>query len=83
MAVAAGASGIGLSTAAAATPDAPRPTISAADTLNDLATMAVPSEQRDKVPTVTSQLQNLNQVNQLHQLTDMAAPVAGLVQGIQ
>jgi hypothetical protein len=79
LAITAGASGIGVSTASAMEPLMAPQSISVADTIDHLSTAGMPADQQSGVPTVTGQLQGLNQLGQLHQLTDMAAPATGLL----
>ncbi|MET7454134.1 hypothetical protein ABZT03_20055 [Streptomyces sp. NPDC005574] len=56
--------------------------------LDSLAVSGLPAEQRAAVPPVSQQLAQLNQVNglkdlgQLHQLTDLVAPVTGLLPAV-
>ncbi|MFI6381833.1 hypothetical protein ACIBKX_20500 [Streptomyces sp. NPDC050658] len=57
--------------------------ISPTDTVDALATSALPEEHRDELPTLSSQLGGLNDLNQLHQVTDLAAPVMGFVPAVQ
>lgn len=69
--------------AAAGTPASPRPNPVAL--LDSLAHSGVP-EHRGEVPRPSGQLSGLNrlhEVNQLHQATDLAAPVTGLVPAVQ
>ena len=58
--------------------------------LDDLAVSDIPAEHRDKMPRVSSQVSEVkklggipNELGQLHQLTDLAAPVTGLLPGIE
>ena len=54
--------------------------------LDSLAVSEIPAEHRSEVPKVANQLQGLNHLNdlqQLHQVTDMAAPVTGLLPSIE
>lgn len=82
----AGASGLAVSSASAA-PAAPpaSPTgqgISVLSTLDSLGVAPVPAKYQSQMPTVTGQLtslQHLHDLGQLHQVTDLAAPVAGLL----
>ncbi|MEW2546834.1 hypothetical protein AB0910_13825 [Streptomyces sp. NPDC047002] len=87
LALAAGASGLGVSTASTASaavgPLVQPQSISVADTVDDLSTASVPADQKAQVPTATQQLQGLNQLQQLHQLTDLVAPVTGLLPSLQ
>ncbi|MFM9441554.1 hypothetical protein [Streptomyces acidiscabies] len=58
--------------------------------LDDLAMSDIPAEHRDEMPRVSSQVSEVkklggipNELGQLHQLTDLAAPVTGLVPAIE
>lgn len=54
--------------------------------LDSLAVSDVPAEHKAEIPRVANQLKALNHLNdlsQLHQVTDLAAPVTGLVPGIE
>ncbi|MFD9003548.1 hypothetical protein ACFV0T_21660 [Streptomyces sp. NPDC059582] len=54
--------------------------------LDSLATSDIPAEYRREVPSVREQLSGLgklNDLNQLHQLTDLAAPVTGLLPAVE
>lgn len=67
---------------ALAAPAASAAPISPTATLDSLAASSIPEDRRAEVPTVTQQLNGLNslyELQQLHQLTDLAAPVTGLV----
>ncbi|MER6130287.1 hypothetical protein ABT173_48665 [Streptomyces sp. NPDC001795] len=51
--------------------------------LDSLARSDIPAQHKDEVPRPSSQLAGLNHLrdlNQLHQATDLAAPVTGLAQ---
>ncbi len=51
--------------------------------LDSVAHSGLPAEHRDEIPPLSRQLSGLNHVhdlNQLHQATDLAAPVTGLAQ---
>ncbi|MFI0241626.1 hypothetical protein [Streptomyces sp. NPDC016845] len=64
------------------TPNAAGNMISPTATLDAVTTMAIPAAHRDEVPRTAEQLQGLNQLNklsELHQLTDLVAPVTGLL----
>ncbi|ANS70002.1 hypothetical protein [Streptomyces lincolnensis] len=55
-------------------------------TLDSLTVSDIPAEHKDEIPRASAQLAQLNRVNdlnQLQQLTGLAAPVTGLVPGIQ
>jgi len=46
----------------------------------------IPAEHQAEIPKVASQLQGMNHLNdlqQLHQVTDLAAPVTGLLPSIE
>lgn len=81
LALAAGATGFafqGASSAAAA----PIEPINPIETLDTLSASAIPESEQAGMPTVGEQLQGLDQLNglgELHQLTDQAAPVTGLL----
>ncbi|MEH0416527.1 hypothetical protein [Streptomyces sp. B21-083] len=54
--------------------------------LDSLAVSEIPAQYHEDLPRVSSQLSGLNHLSdlqQLHQLTDMAAPVTGLLPGIE
>lgn len=54
--------------------------------LDSLAVSEIPAEHRAEVPRIAGQLQGLNHLNdlqQLHQVTDMTAPVTGLLPSIE
>ncbi|MEX3102543.1 hypothetical protein DF268_25480 [Streptomyces sp. V2] len=58
--------------------------------LDDLAVSDIPAEHRDKMPSVSGQVSEVkklggipNELGQLHQLTDLAAPVTGLLPAIE
>jgi hypothetical protein len=56
--------------------------------LDSLTTSEIPAEHRDEIPRVSRQLAGLNQVNELnklnelHQVTDLVAPVTGLLPAV-
>jgi hypothetical protein len=70
-----------------AAPDAGK--LSPIATLDSLVLSDIPAEYKDEIPLASKQLAQLNRVNdldelyQLHQVTDLAAPVTGLLPGIQ
>ncbi|RFU83476.1 hypothetical protein DY218_27565 [Streptomyces triticagri] len=83
VALAAGASTLAMPAAnAAAAPGPEGIELSANDTIDSLAAAGVPEEDRGQLPTVSEQLGGLNRLNELHQLTDQAAPVTGLLPSI-
>ncbi|MFE2515622.1 hypothetical protein [Streptomyces mirabilis] len=54
--------------------------------LDALAVSDIPAEHRADIPRVSEQLgglNRLNDLNQLHQVTDLVAPVTGLLPGLQ
>ncbi|MFG2728153.1 hypothetical protein [Streptomyces canus] len=50
--------------------------------IDALAASDIPAEHRDEIPPVSEQLAALNQVNKLTEVTDLVAPVTGLLPGI-
>ena len=50
--------------------------------IDSLAASDIPAEHRDEIPPVSEQLAALNQVNKLTEVTDLVAPVTGLLPGI-
>ncbi|MFF1694063.1 hypothetical protein ACFVXC_10625 [Streptomyces sp. NPDC058257] len=71
---------------ALAAPAASAAPISPTGMIDSIAMSGIPAEQQEELPTVTSQLNGLNdlyQLNELHQLTDLAAPVTGLLPAIE
>ncbi|MFD0149292.1 hypothetical protein [Streptomyces sp. NPDC127132] len=83
LAVAAAFSCLGASAAQAVAPAGPLgPPISPISELDNLATTGIPEESRGQFPGIASQLGGLSRVNelgQIHQLTDLAAPATGLL----
>ncbi|MGW1893239.1 hypothetical protein ACWCP6_23790 [Streptomyces sp. NPDC002004] len=88
MALAAGATGLVAPAAQAATAEqhgvqAP----SVLHELDELSASSVPAEHRQELPTVSGQLAGLGQaqqqLGQLHQVTDLIAPVTGLLPAVQ
>ncbi|MEV1025545.1 hypothetical protein [Streptomyces sp. NPDC050264] len=81
--IAVGATAIAAPAAGAATlPHSSGNAISPTATLDAVSTMAVPASHRDEVPRTAEQLQGLNQLNklsELHQVTDLVAPVTNLL----
>ncbi|MET7684863.1 hypothetical protein [Streptomyces sp. NPDC005423] len=54
--------------------------------IDALATSEVPADHAARLPKISQQLaglSHLNDLNQLHQLTDLAAPVTGLLPAVQ
>ncbi|MFI7498300.1 hypothetical protein ACIBVL_07220 [Streptomyces sp. NPDC049687] len=87
-ALAAGVTGLAAPlTHAAEAPDTGRTSLMT--TLDALTTSGLPAEHRADLPPVSRQLAELNQVseldklNELHQVTDLVAPVTGLLPGLQ
>lgn len=69
---------------AAAVPDAGK--LNPLTQLDALAVSDIPAEHQDEVPRISSQLSGLNRLNdlnQLHQVTDLVAPVTGLLPAVQ
>ncbi|MFF1687094.1 MULTISPECIES: hypothetical protein [unclassified Streptomyces] len=50
--------------------------------LDDITTSAVPAEHKAEIPSVNEQLGGLNRLNELHQVTDLVAPVTGLLPSV-
>jgi len=72
------------SAAAPAAPDAGK--LNPLAQLDSLAVSDIPAEHQAAIPRVSSQLAGLNRLNdlnQLHQVTDLAAPVTGLLPGLE
>ncbi|WP_018529497.1 MULTISPECIES: hypothetical protein [unclassified Streptomyces] len=57
--------------------------ISPTSTLDSVSTMAIPADHRADMPTTASQLSGLNRLNELHQVTDLVAPVTNVVPSVQ
>ncbi|WP_329251646.1 hypothetical protein [Streptomyces canus] len=54
--------------------------------IDSLAVSDIPPEHQDEIPSVSEQLAALNQVkklDQLHQVTDLVAPVTGLLPAVR
>ncbi|MFC8128420.1 hypothetical protein [Streptomyces sp. NPDC057302] len=71
---------------ALAAPAASAADISPTGTIDSLASSAIPAEHRAEVPSATEQLNGVNglyELQQLHQLTDLAAPVMGVLPAIE
>ncbi|MEU1444830.1 hypothetical protein ACFWBS_31690 [Streptomyces mirabilis] len=69
---------------AAETPDAGK--LNPITQLDALAVSDIPAEHQADIPRVSEQLgglNRLNDLNQLHQVTDLVAPVTGLLPGLQ
>ncbi|MER6440640.1 MULTISPECIES: hypothetical protein [unclassified Streptomyces] len=85
--LAVGVTGLAAPMASAAAPQAPDAgRLNPITELDTLATSGLPAEHRGDIPRISNQLaglNHLNDVNQLHQLTDLAAPVTGLLPGIE
>ncbi|WP_306318474.1 MULTISPECIES: hypothetical protein [unclassified Streptomyces] len=69
--------------AADATPAAGGGAISPTATLDSLSTMAIPEDQQAQLPSTAEQLSGLNHLNDLHQATDLVAPVTNLLPAVQ
>jgi hypothetical protein len=86
VALAAGASALASPAASAAAPDHPVQPLTTSGVLDTLTANAVPPEHRADMPSAASQLggvgRGLNEVHQLHQLTDPVAPVTGLLPAV-
>jgi hypothetical protein len=84
LAVAAGVSGLAASAANAAGPlDHLVKPVSPVSELDAISTSDIPAEYRAEFPTVKNQLGGLNDLSQLHQATDQAAPVLNLVPAVE
>ncbi|MFD8717300.1 MULTISPECIES: hypothetical protein [Streptomyces] len=60
--------------------------LTALGVLDSLSRSDIPAQYKDEIPKVSEQVQGLNGVHrlsELHQITDLAAPVMGLVPGIE
>ncbi|WP_329285030.1 hypothetical protein [Streptomyces sp. NBC_00691] len=85
LAVAAAFSCLGASAQAVATTSPLGPPINPVTELDALATTGIPQESKAQFPGIAGQLgglDRLNEVNQLHQLTDLAAPVTGVLPAV-
>ncbi|MFP3989208.1 hypothetical protein U9R90_17250 [Streptomyces sp. E11-3] len=84
VALTAGASALAMPAASAAPlGGAEADKLSATSTIDTLSAMSLPPEQQGQVPDVPSQLGGLSQLDKLHQVTDLAAPVMGFVPAIE
>ncbi|MET9088620.1 hypothetical protein ABZX77_43225 [Streptomyces sp. NPDC004237] len=85
--LAVGVTGLAAPLANAADASAQHPAkLSALGMLDSLARTDIPAEYQNEIPKVSEQVQGLNGVQrlgELHQITDLAAPVMGLVPGIE
>ncbi|MEU1167164.1 hypothetical protein ACIPX0_12990 [Streptomyces sp. NPDC090075] len=85
--LAVGVTGLAAPLANAADASAQHPVkLSALGMLDSLARTDIPAEYQNEIPKVSEQVQGLNGVQrlgELHQITDLAAPVMGLVPGIE
>ncbi|MFF3906227.1 hypothetical protein ACFYZJ_09465 [Streptomyces sp. NPDC001848] len=85
--LAVGVAGLGAPTATAAnagTPDAGR--LNPVTLLDSLSRTGVPEEHRNEIPRPSGRLADLNHLrdlDQLHQATDLAAPVTGLLPAVR
>lgn len=79
----------GLAAPLANAADAAAPTaspLSPMATLDSLAVSDIPAEHKARMPKVSQQLNQANELyklNELHQVTDLAAPVTGLLPAIE
>ncbi|MEU6196283.1 hypothetical protein [Streptomyces sp. NPDC047061] len=85
--LAVGVTGLAAPLANAADASAQHPgKLTALGVLDSLARSDIPAPYKDEIPKVSDQLQGLNGVQrlgELHQVTDLAAPVMGLVPAVQ
>ncbi|UXY31502.1 hypothetical protein [Streptomyces sp. HUAS TT20] len=85
--LAAGVTGLAAPLANAAEASAPdNAKINPITMLDSLAVSDIPAEHRAELPRVSDQLHSmnrLNDLNQLHQVTDLVAPVTGLLPAVQ
>ena len=83
--LAVGVTGLAVPTAnAAVTPETGK--LNPIAMVDSLATSGIPAERRAEVPKVSGQLDKLNglyQLEQLHQVTDLAAPATGLAGAVE
>ncbi|MGX1135301.1 hypothetical protein RKD49_007491 [Streptomyces glaucescens] len=87
--LAAGVTGLAAPLAAAAEADAQAGKLNPIAALDSLAAGDLPAEHKDALPRPSAQLAQLNQIsdlnrlNELHQVTDLVAPVTGLLPAIE
>jgi hypothetical protein len=85
--LAAGVSALAAPVAGAAETDAKAGGLSPMAMLDSLAVSDIPAQHKDVVPRPSQQLNQLNRVpsdlDQLHQVTDLVAPVTGLLPAVQ
>lgn len=85
--LAAGVTGLAAVPAGAATAGTPQSgRLNPVTLLDSLARSGVPAEHRNEIPRLSGQLAGLNHlrdVNQLHQATDLVAPVTGLLPAVE
>ncbi|MFF1448467.1 hypothetical protein ACFVYF_09985 [Streptomyces sp. NPDC058274] len=85
--LAVGITGLAAPMANAAGPEAPGAgKLNPVTMLDSLAVSEIPAEHRDKLPRVSQQIAGLNRLhdlNQLHQVTDLVAPVTNLLPGLE
>ncbi|MDT9700996.1 hypothetical protein [Streptomyces sp. P17] len=85
--LAAAATGLAAPLASAAEAEAPNAgSLSPMRMLDSLTVSDIPEERKAEIPRPSAQLNQLNRVdelNQLYQVTDMVAPVTGLLPGIE
>ncbi|WP_405905056.1 hypothetical protein OG742_02470 [Streptomyces sp. NBC_00828] len=84
--LAVGVTGLAAPTASAAVSEAPKPLNPIAE-LDRLAASDIPAEHQAQLPKVSQQLAGLNGLNEglneMHQLTDLVAPVTSVLPAIQ
>ncbi|GGX56563.1 hypothetical protein GCM10010515_25020 [Streptomyces fructofermentans] len=84
--LAVGVAGLAVPSAGATTPETGK--LNPIAELDSLAVSDIPVEHRGQIPKVSDQLAGVNKLNdlqqlqQLHQVTDLAAPVAGLLPAV-
>jgi hypothetical protein len=85
--LAVGVTGLAAPGAGAATPGAPDAgRLNPVTLLDSVARSGVPVEHRDEMPRLSGQLAGLNQLrdlDRLHQATDLAAPATGLLPAVE
>ncbi|MBO1337414.1 hypothetical protein [Streptomyces sp. VRA16 Mangrove soil] len=81
--LAAGATAIAVPTAGAAPLPLGGEPISPTTALDSVSGMAVPDEYQGQLPSTAQQLSGLNRLNELHQATDLVAPVTNAIPSVQ